>query len=97
VRVRPLRIVAISVAALLWCAIVYGIAVRLTLRTEGENVGKFVGTIFSAVAFAPPVLLFLKWYRKHEGNSAIARRPSNITLDTASTGSEPGPQAKLSE
>jgi hypothetical protein len=94
---RPTKLVAIGFAALLWCVAVYTAADLLTRHTQGENIGKFVGTVFSGIAFGPPVWLFLKWYRTNEGNAAVARRPTNLVSEHPSTGSEQGAQAKLSE
>jgi hypothetical protein len=106
---KPGRIVAVGGGALLWCVVVYTAAVLLTSGTDGENIGKFVGTIFSGIAFGPPVWLFMKWYRTNEGTAAVARRPANVTMQHAaptaaeqtprepSTGSAQGPEAKLSE
>jgi hypothetical protein len=71
------RTVFYGAAGMTWTICVYAAAVLLSSGTDGENVGKFVGTVFSGVAFIPPVWLFMKWYRRNEGRS-VSRRPQTL-------------------
>jgi hypothetical protein len=90
---RPGRIVVVGAAALLWTILVFAAAVLLSSGTDGENVGKFFGTVFSGFAFVPPVWLFLRWYRTHEGRS-VTERPQ---LHQPGSGFVDADQDKLAE
>jgi hypothetical protein len=84
------RTVLYGAAGMAWTILVYAAAVLLSSDTDGENFGKFVGSVFSGVAFIPPVWLFMKWYRKTEGR-AVSQRP---TFPVSSSG--PSEQAPVS-
>jgi hypothetical protein len=66
-------LVAIGVVSTVWMAFAMWAAVYLTRNTEGENVGKFVGTIASGIAFGPPAFLFFQRYRAATVRDATAR------------------------
>jgi hypothetical protein len=68
------RGIALGALAFFWTVLVFTAAVFLTRNTDGENTGKIVGTIFSAVAFLPPVLLFTNWYRAQAGRDRVTRQ-----------------------
>jgi hypothetical protein len=71
---KPARFVAIGALGLFWCVAVFGFGVFLSRNSNGENFGKLIGTLISGVAFVPPVLVFMRWYRATEGDS-IGNRP----------------------
>ncbi len=68
------KMARLGVLAFFWTIAVFALGVFLSRGTDGENFGKFIGTVVSAIAFIPPVLLFVRWYRTNEG-SAVANRP----------------------
>ncbi len=57
------RWVLLGGAFLLWNIVVLTLAILVTARTSGENIGKFVGTVGSAIAFVPPAWLVWRWYQ----------------------------------
>jgi hypothetical protein len=71
---NPRRMIALGALGLVWCIAVFGLGVFVSRNTNGENVGKFVGTLVSLIAFVPPVVVFMRWYRATEGDS-IRQRP----------------------
>ncbi len=71
---KPGRFVLMGALGLVWCMAIFGLGVFISRNTNGENVGKFVGTLVSGVAFVPPVVVFMRWYRSTEGD-AIRNRP----------------------
>jgi hypothetical protein len=84
---KPGRLIAVGALGLFWCIAIFGLGVFITRNTNGENVGKFVGTLVSGVAFVPPVVVFLRWYRATEGDS-IRNRPR---LTDQTTDPQPSP------
>jgi hypothetical protein len=68
-----LSVAAVAVVSFVWIVMVFGLAVYLTRNTKGENVGKFVGTIFSGIAFGPPAVVFFRRYRAAADRDAAQR------------------------
>jgi NADH:ubiquinone oxidoreductase subunit 6 (subunit J) len=84
---KPGRIVIYGAIGFLWCMAVFGLGVFISKGTTGENYGKLVGTLVSLVAFVPPVLIFMRWYRATEGNS-VTNRPPPADPKRASSGGD---------
>lgn len=89
VTMNSARMARLGVLAFFWTIAVFALGVFISRGTDGENFGKFVGTIVSAIAFIPPVILFMRWYRANEG-SAVANRPK-LGHEQASIDAAPGP------
>ncbi len=59
------RWVLVGVGFFVWNIVVVTLAILITARTQGENVGKFFGTVGSAIAFGPPAWFVWRWYQQH--------------------------------
>ncbi len=77
------RWVLLGGAFLLWNIVVLTLAILVTARTSGENIGKFVGTVGSAIAFVPPAWLVWRWYQLRA--AADRRRLALFHFDRADT------------
>ncbi len=60
-----------GVGFLAWNIIIVTIAVVITANTRGENVGKFVGTVGSAIAFLPPAWFVWQWYQQRAAEDRL--------------------------
>lgn len=73
-------------AFLLWNIVVLTLAILVTARTRGENIGKLVGTVGSAIAFVPPAWLVWRWYQLRA--AADRRRLALFHFDRTETVAE---------
>jgi hypothetical protein len=96
-----MSVAAVAILSFAWIVIVFTAAVYLTRNTSGENVGKFVGTVFSGIAFGPPAAMFLGRYRTMADRDAAQRRSLHSSahpeMGTAHQESSPLGPTKVSQ
>jgi hypothetical protein len=73
------RWVLIGAGFLAWNVLVLTLAIAATSRTNGENIGKFVGTVGSAIAFIPPA--WFVWRKVQEQADRDKRARANFYAD----------------
>jgi hypothetical protein len=81
----------LGVGLLVWNTVVVTAAVLLVSGSQGENLGKFVGTVFSAIAFVPPAIIVWRvWQRKAAEDAArLAAVHDSAVLAPADQGPRP--------